>query len=70
MGVESIFIQGDGRGPFSKRHPAFTVEKIDEVKKYLMDSCVTLKEEIEVPGRKRFSFYDPFGNRIELLEFV
>ena len=69
LGVESMFIQGDGRSPFSKRHPAFTIEKISEVKKYLIDRGVTLKDEIEIPGRKRFSFYDPFGNRIELLEY-
>lgn len=70
LGVESMFIYGDGRSPFSKRHSSFTVEKIDEVKKYMTNSGVTLKEEIEIPGRKRFSFYDPFGNRIELLEYV
>jgi catechol 2,3-dioxygenase-like lactoylglutathione lyase family enzyme len=69
LGAESVFVPADGINPFSKRHPAFTVEKIDEAKKYLIERSVMLKEEIQIPGRKRFSFYDPFGNRIELLEF-
>ena len=53
----------------TKSHPAFEVENIDTVKKYLLQNNVKLKEETGIPGRERFSFYDPFGNRIELLEF-
>lgn len=53
----------------SKRHPAFEIENLDEVKKYLSDNNVKIREEIPIPGRKRFSFYDPFGNRIEMLEY-
>jgi catechol 2,3-dioxygenase-like lactoylglutathione lyase family enzyme len=52
----------------TKRHPAFEVDELEKVKGYLMTHGVTIKEEIEVPGRKRFSLFDPFGNRIELLE--
>lgn len=54
---------------FKKEHPAFEVGNLDEVKEYLKLSGVWLKEEIPIPGRKRFSFFDPFGNRIELLEY-
>lgn len=53
----------------TKRHPAFDIKNLDEVKKYLGENNVKIKEEIPIPGRKRFSFYDPFGNRIELLEY-
>ena len=52
-----------------KEHPAFVIEELNEVKKYLSAQGVKIKEEIAIPGRKRFSFYDPFGNRIELLEY-
>jgi len=52
----------------SKRHPAFEISNLDDAKKYLIQQGVTLKEEIEIPGQKRFSFIDPFGNRIELLQ--
>jgi catechol 2,3-dioxygenase-like lactoylglutathione lyase family enzyme len=52
----------------SKRHPAFEVEQLHEVRKYLEDNQVLTKDDIEIPGIKRFSFFDPFMNRIEFLE--
>ncbi len=52
----------------SKRHPAFEVEDLNRVRDYLTNSGVEIKEDIPIPGVKRFSIYDPFGNRIELLE--
>jgi catechol 2,3-dioxygenase-like lactoylglutathione lyase family enzyme len=70
LGVESIFSQYSGWNPFTKQHLAIEVENIDEVKKFLTTKRVGLKEEIQIPGRKRFSFFDPFGNRIELIEFL
>jgi catechol 2,3-dioxygenase-like lactoylglutathione lyase family enzyme len=52
----------------SKRHPAFEVENIEAVRSYLEANGVRTKDEIAVAGLKRFSFFDPFDNRIELLE--
>jgi catechol 2,3-dioxygenase-like lactoylglutathione lyase family enzyme len=52
----------------SKRHPAFEVEDVPGVRAYLERSGVRTKDEETVPGMRRFSFFDPFGNRIELLE--
>jgi catechol 2,3-dioxygenase-like lactoylglutathione lyase family enzyme len=52
----------------SKRHPAFEVTELDNVKAHLEASGVSVKEETQIPGIKRFSFLDPFHNRIELLE--
>ncbi|WP_261133807.1 VOC family protein [Bacillus sp. Marseille-Q3570] len=52
----------------SKRHPAFEVTELDNVKAHLVASGVSVKEETQIPGIKRFSFLDPFHNRIELLE--
>jgi catechol 2,3-dioxygenase-like lactoylglutathione lyase family enzyme len=52
----------------SKRHPAFEITNLEEAKSHLQKNNVTIKEEIQIPGQKRFSFIDPFGNRIELLE--
>jgi catechol 2,3-dioxygenase-like lactoylglutathione lyase family enzyme len=50
-----------------KRHPAFEVENLEQVKTYLRACHVEIKEEIPVPGIERFSFFDPFGNRIEFM---
>jgi len=52
----------------SKRHPAFEVENLEQARKHLENHKVPIKEEIAIPGQNRFSFTDPFGNRIELLE--
>jgi catechol 2,3-dioxygenase-like lactoylglutathione lyase family enzyme len=52
----------------SKRHPAFEVEEIEQVRQHLEGSGVRTKDETSVPGMKRFSFFDPFDNRIEFME--
>jgi len=52
----------------SKRHPAFEVENIETVRNYLEANGVKTRDEISLAHVKRFSFFDPFDNRIELLE--
>ena len=52
----------------SKRHPAFEVENLIEIKKYLNQNGVTIKEDDKIPGINRFSFFDYWGNRIEFIE--
>ncbi len=53
----------------SKRHPAFEVEEVKSVRAYLERHGVRVKDEPDIPGVvHRFSLFDPFGNRIELLE--
>lgn len=52
----------------SKRHPAFEVLKLNSIKKDLTEAGISIKEDRSLPMFHRFSFYDPFNNRIELLE--
>lgn len=52
----------------SKRHPAFEVDDLNNVKQYLQNNNVKITEDIKIPGINRFSFYDPWENRIELIE--
>lgn len=54
----------------SKRHPAFEVFDLASARQLLESYNVKIKEEIQVPGQIRFSFIDPFGNRIELLQKI
>jgi catechol 2,3-dioxygenase-like lactoylglutathione lyase family enzyme len=54
----------------SKRHPAFQVDDIKYARIYLESNGIKIKEETQVPGQIRFSFIDPFGNRIELLQKI
>jgi catechol 2,3-dioxygenase-like lactoylglutathione lyase family enzyme len=61
VGVEDAVAQ-------SKRHPAFEVENVEGVRAFLEQNGVPTRDESDIPGLRRFSFFDPFGNRIELLE--
>jgi catechol 2,3-dioxygenase-like lactoylglutathione lyase family enzyme len=54
----------------SKRHPAFEVEDLEKIRGYLTENGVRTKDEPSIPGLSRFSFFDPFDNRIELMEKV
>lgn len=54
--------------PASKRHPAFEVADARAVRAYLDGRGVPTRDETPVEGVVRFSLFDPFGNRIELLE--
>ncbi|MBD0724742.1 glyoxalase [Flavobacterium sp. L1I52] len=64
----SLHIGTENTEGISKRHPAFVVEDSILIKKYLIDKGVRIQEEQEIPGINRFSFYDPWNNRIELIE--
>lgn len=63
-----LHIGTDGIIAKSKAHPAFEVADVTEVRSYLETNRVITQNEIQVDGQERFSFRDPFGNRIELLE--
>jgi len=54
----------------SKRHPAFEVTDVNAARIYLESRGVKTKDDTAVPGQIRFSFFDPFDNRIELLQYT
>ena len=64
IGIEAPFT------PAKKAHPAFEVQNIEDLKKLLSLSGVTYIEDNKLPGANRIYVNDPFGNRIELLEWV
>jgi catechol 2,3-dioxygenase-like lactoylglutathione lyase family enzyme len=64
IGVEEPF------APAKKAHPAFEVENIEALKKHLIASGVEVIEDDNLPGANRFYTADPFGNRIEVLEWI
>ncbi len=55
---------------YSNRHTAFEVTNLAECRKHLQANGIAIHEEPLIPGRERFSFVDPFDNRMELLQFV
>ena len=54
--------------PRSIRHTAFEVVDIAAARALLVKNKVEILEEPVMPGRTRFAFIDPFGNRMELLQ--
>jgi len=63
IGVEPFF----GR---SIRHTAFQVADIVAARAALEKNNIEIAEEPAIPGRTRFAFIDPFGNRMELLQIM
>jgi len=55
--------------PLSKQHFAMEVADIKAARQHLIANGVQICEEIAIPGRERFTFKDPFGNRIEFLQY-
>jgi catechol 2,3-dioxygenase-like lactoylglutathione lyase family enzyme len=69
IGDVQLHIGVEPQLPVSTRHTAFEVTNVDAALDYLKDKVEILPEP-EIPGRRRFAFLDPFGNRIELLQLL
>ncbi|MFE8695571.1 VOC family protein [Cytobacillus sp. FJAT-53684] len=64
IGVQEDFL------PAKKAHPGFVVENLSVLRESLEKHEIRIKEEPPIEGRSRFFVDDPFGNRIEFLEFL
>ncbi|HWZ03140.1 MAG TPA: VOC family protein [Mucilaginibacter sp.] len=54
----------------SIRHTAFEVADVEAARYLLERNDIEIIEEPKIPGRSRFAFIDPFGNRMELLQMI
>lgn len=63
IGIEQPFT------PARKAHPAFEVENIEALKQHLSKNDINYIKDDKLPGAKRFYVDDPFGNRLEILEW-
>lgn len=64
IGIEEPF------APAKKAHPAFKIENLDALKVHLSKSDVSFVVDTDLPGANRIYVNDPFGNRIEILEWI
>ena len=62
LGVEEDF------RPAKKAHPALVVEGLDEILERCRAAGLPTKPDAEIAGRRRVHVFDPFGNRLELME--
>lgn len=63
LGVEDPFT------PAKKAHPAILVKDIHSMKDHLFEKHVDFVVDERLPGANRFYVKDPFGNRLEFLEW-
>lgn len=52
------------------RHTAIEVADIAAAQLHLEQHDIQILAEPVIPGRNRFAFLDPFGNRMELLQII
>ncbi|WP_099361485.1 VOC family protein [Fredinandcohnia onubensis] len=63
IGIEDPFT------PAKKAHLAFEIENLYALKQHLQTSNVVIIDDNNLPGANRFYAHDPFGNRLEFLEW-
>lgn len=63
IGIEDPFV------PAKKAHPAILVNDLEAMKEYLDRKEILYTVDDNLPGANRFYLFDPFGNRIEFLEW-
>ncbi|MEH7094236.1 VOC family protein [Neobacillus vireti] len=63
IGIEEPFI------PAKKAHPALIVENLEGLKSHLKAQEVAFTEDDNLPGARRIHVFDPFGNRLEFIEW-
>lgn len=64
-----LHLREEEGGNFSSRHPAFEVINLEAARQELEQKGVQIAYSSEIDGRQRFFIRDPFGNRIEFLEY-
>lgn len=55
--------------PAKKDHTAFHVENLEALRERLIHKGVEVKEDEPLEGAQRFYVNDPFGNRLEFLQW-
>lgn len=63
IGIEEPF------SPARKAHPAIVIENLGSLRNHLQEKNTAFLEDSSLPGADRIYVNDPFGNRIELLEW-
>jgi 4-hydroxyphenylpyruvate dioxygenase-like putative hemolysin len=67
-GIE-LHIDGQGDVPKGRQHFALEVSDIAGARRHLEANGISIMAQTPILGRQRFMFKDPWGNRIEFLEF-
>ena len=63
VGVDSTFVAA------KKAHPAFHVQNLPALRERILAQDIPVQDDDLLPGAERFYVTDPFGNRLEFLEW-
>lgn len=64
LGVDKAFV------PAQKAHPALLVSDLAGLRRALEAADYRIADDVALPGYIRFHVFDPFGNRIELMQKI
>ena len=64
IGIETPFV------PAEKAHPALYTNDLDGIVEHLKTFDIPVEFDTRYEGYKRFYIYDPFNNRIEILQKI
>lgn len=64
-----LHLREEASGPYSLRHPAFEIAELDKARQALEQKGVEITYSSDIDGRQRFFIRDPFGNRMEFLQY-
>ncbi|MFC5624016.1 VOC family protein [Algoriphagus winogradskyi] len=68
--IELHIREEEGHQRNSARHAAFVVKNLKTAKDFLIHNNVEISYSSAIKGRDRCFFRDPWGNRLELIEFI
>ena len=54
----------------TKAHLAYEVKEVAYWRTVLEKSNIAILDSVPIPGYERFEFRDPFGNRVEMIEWT
>ncbi len=54
----------------SPRHFCLRVQDIAAARQWMSHNAIPIEETVPIPGCDRFFIFDPFGNRIEILQWL
>ncbi|NID10914.1 VOC family protein [Fibrivirga algicola] len=64
-----LHLREEAGGSLSLRHPAFEVTDLEEAKRELLAKGIEISYSSVIEGRDRFFIRDPFGNRMEFIQY-
>lgn len=56
--------------PATKAHPAFQVKSLELLRRHLIVKGIEMRDDEPLEGSIRFYVNDPFGNRLEFIEWL